>query len=120
MDREIKARWVAALRSGEYEQGRGSLRMGDAFCCLGVLCDIAVKDGVIGEPTIEEGEYAYGRFMEKGVLPTEVEVWSGLHIDDPVVITDNSDSYPLSESLSTLNDEGMSFEEIAEFIEDQL
>ena len=120
MDREIKARWVAALRSGEYEQGHASLRVGDAFCCLGVLCDIAVRDGVIGEPTIDEGEYAYGRLMERGVLPTEVEVWSGLHIGDPVVVTDTSEDYPLEENLSSLNDEGMSFEEIAEFIEDQL
>lgn len=29
--------WLKALRSGEYEQGRGILEAGGAFCCLGVL-----------------------------------------------------------------------------------
>jgi hypothetical protein len=41
MDAELKARWVAALRSGEYEQGRRQLRAGDTYCCLGVLCVVA-------------------------------------------------------------------------------
>jgi hypothetical protein len=40
MNPEVKARWVAALRSGEYLQGTSTLRIGDQFCCLGVLCDI--------------------------------------------------------------------------------
>ena len=34
-------RWIAALRSGEYAQGKGYLRThDDTFCCLGVLCDV--------------------------------------------------------------------------------
>lgn len=46
MDKKIKKRWVAALRSGKYKQGRGHLRKGKdrrsaTYCCLGVLCDIA-------------------------------------------------------------------------------
>lgn len=45
MDPEIKAKWVAALRSGKYKQGRGRLRSGDEFCCLGVLCDIVYPQG---------------------------------------------------------------------------
>lgn len=44
MDAELKTKWVAALRSGEFRQATGKLRDGDpegdgyAFCCLGVLC----------------------------------------------------------------------------------
>lgn len=39
---ELKTKWVEALRSGKYEQHRGSLIAGyedgcRAFCCLGVL-----------------------------------------------------------------------------------
>lgn len=41
MDAELKAKWITALRSGEYKQARGWLRRDDAFCCLGVLCDIS-------------------------------------------------------------------------------
>lgn len=37
-----KKRWLKALRSGEYEQGAQYLKTPDgAFCCLGVLCDLA-------------------------------------------------------------------------------
>lgn len=31
---------IAALRSGEYKQAHKRLRDGDAFCCLGLGCEI--------------------------------------------------------------------------------
>jgi hypothetical protein len=37
---EIKDKWIAALTNGEYKQGKGYLRLGDTYCCLGVLCEI--------------------------------------------------------------------------------
>ena len=40
MDTKIKAQWLAALRSGEYKQGKRFLHNKDhEFCCLGVLLD---------------------------------------------------------------------------------
>ena len=33
-------KWVAALRSGKYQQGVGSLNRNEKYCCLGVLADI--------------------------------------------------------------------------------
>ncbi len=44
-DQDLRARWIAALRSGEYKQARGKLRDGNAMCCLGVLCDVADPRG---------------------------------------------------------------------------
>lgn len=41
MKQEWKEKWVKALRSGEYEQGREWLKRNGKFCCLGVLCDIS-------------------------------------------------------------------------------
>lgn len=38
--------WVNALRSGEFKQGREMLQSGDAYCCLGVLCVVAEREGV--------------------------------------------------------------------------
>lgn len=44
MDKTIKAKWLKALRSGEYLQGMGYLYSLDVetrearYCCLGVLC----------------------------------------------------------------------------------
>lgn len=44
MKPELKKRWVKALRSGKYKQGKNYLRRqtpeGDRYCCLGVLCEI--------------------------------------------------------------------------------
>ncbi len=36
MDAKLKADWVAALRSGEYQQNDGCIREGDRLCCIGV------------------------------------------------------------------------------------
>lgn len=36
LDPAKKALWVAALRSGEYKQGKGCLHNDGKFCCLGV------------------------------------------------------------------------------------
>lgn len=49
MDPELKAKWVEALRSGEYKQCRGKFEFAGKFCCLGVLCIAA------GKPTTDEG-----------------------------------------------------------------
>ncbi|MDO9068607.1 MAG: hypothetical protein Q7W05_09135 [Deltaproteobacteria bacterium] len=51
MDAELKKKWVAALRSGEYRQGKHMLLDSNtnSYCCLGVLCVAAGK-----EPDSEE------------------------------------------------------------------
>lgn len=51
MDADLKARWTAALRSGEYAQGQGVLRSATEdgkdleYCCLGVLLDTLNPEG---------------------------------------------------------------------------
>ncbi|HEY4832468.1 MAG TPA: hypothetical protein VIH61_07925, partial [Waddliaceae bacterium] len=48
MNKKIKKQWLKELRSGEWVQGRGKLMDNqDRACCLGVLCDIAVREGII-------------------------------------------------------------------------
>ena len=41
-------KWVKALNSGEFKQGQ--MRLYDpeknSYCCLGVLCDLALVEGV--------------------------------------------------------------------------
>ena len=43
MNAELKAKWLTALRSGEYLQGEGRLfnSQDTSYCCLGVLCDVS-------------------------------------------------------------------------------
>ena len=33
-------KWIKALRSGEYMQGRKVLKEGDLYCCLGVAAEV--------------------------------------------------------------------------------
>lgn len=48
MPKKLKARWLEALRSGKYKQGRGVLYDPNSktFCCLGVLSHIALNGKV--------------------------------------------------------------------------
>jgi hypothetical protein len=116
MKQEIKERWTTALRSGEYEQGVGYLRYEGKFCCLGVLCDLAVKDGVMREKKLPSGSYGYGDDKLVGSLPVEVRDWADLPDGDPEVPFKN-----LPFPLSMLNDEKeLSFKLIADIIERQL
>lgn len=41
LPKEFAEKWIAALRSGEYKQGEGSLFDGDSYCCLGVGCVVS-------------------------------------------------------------------------------
>lgn len=116
MKKEILERWIAALRSGEYKQGRQQLYNGDGYCCLGVLCELAVKDGAIR---------AYDKEKET-LLPMFLKEWAGV---DPLVedISQSSETFGLSltvqpegqhyQSLAALNDKGASFEQIADWLE---
>lgn len=114
MNKEVKEKWVAALRSGKYKQGKHALRMDDQFCCLGVLCDLATQEGVIEQPDQIARKYSYqGSVLS---LPRQVTLWAGVNDNDPYFIAaDGSRTY-----VSYLNDRDHLFTEIAEIIEEQL
>jgi hypothetical protein len=118
--------WVDALRSGDYKQTTGYLHRIDAdyetpagMCCLGVLCDLAVKADVVQAHAIGGGLMQYGN--ETHVLPRVVKEWAGLEFDNPYV--DHVVDYdgvpePAHDPLSLLNDDfGLGFEAIADAIE---
>lgn len=120
MNNEVKARWVAALRSGDYVQGHDRLTSstgrGFAHCCLGVLCELAVADGVVTR-NVEHGTVTYGG--EEMYLPSVVRSWAALG-RNPVVRLDNVDV-----GLATLNDgtdgyDVADFAQIAQLIEEHL
>lgn len=104
-------KWVAALRSGEYQQGRNSLREGDCFCCLGVACDLFLKDG--NEIRIEVELDKYMTYDGKSAdLPVSVQRWLGLKTSlGKFGVTHH-------ETLAFCNDNlGLTFEAIAKTIE---
>ena len=127
MKADVAKQWAAALRSGDYEQGRDYLHRdlgtGDEWCCLGVLCDLAVKDGVEVELTSfrsEEGNECFeynGKYCE---VPYRVLDWSGLatgfgHFSEEMESFDLGDE--VCSSLGEMNDRGVSFGTIADVIE---
>lgn len=70
---ENRAKWVAALRSGEYQQGKQELRTDQgSYCCLGVACVVAIADGV------EDRWPDDGGFTWDEQLPRSVRDWLGL------------------------------------------
>ena len=117
MKSEIAKLWVDALRSGEYNQGLGVLareiefdgEIHKSYCCLGVLCIVAKNQGIPLE---------LGRVFDSTItsfdgytssLPPSVEDWAGMH-------TPNGDLLK-GYSLAYKNDDGNTFEEIANVIE---
>lgn len=102
MDKDIKRRWVEALRSGKYTQGKGKLfeDYKNAFCCLGVLCDIQ------GIPRADIGLYSITPFTMDGV--PGFEAIHGVIPDD------------VASNLAGMNDKGEDFNVIANYIEANL
>lgn len=101
MDKDIKQKWVAALRSGEYEQLREELcstLSPKCFCCIGVLAllnDIVSIDGKI----LDESKVFCGELQ-----PNALAIF-GLPFRE-------------QENLIHMNDiEEKSFSEIADYIE---
>lgn len=107
MNPEVKALWVADLRSGKHKQAQGVLRRDDAFCCLGRLCDLHQQ----AHPNIVWSNHpnCYSEYQDcSTVLPIDVIAWSGLNGGNPRASMS---------TLSALNDSGKTFAQIADVIE---
>lgn len=116
---------VAALRSDQYKQGTGSLRLrvsGDSieyrYCCLGVFCEIGKRHGVIEQDGNDYRAIGAARLPDDDVgdwnsatLPNGFWQWIGFNRSDP----QPGDEGP---SLTSFNDENdMDFFDIADIIE---
>lgn len=114
LDRDLHARWVAALRSGEYTQGRTAFETVTYAtpahteptvknCCLGVLCHVAgepVKrvssSGFILNDNYDFVASCFGEGEGENDLPTVTALWNRNDIH------------------------GQTFAELADFIEETL
>ena len=130
MKQNILKEWIDALRSGEYSQGEGQLCAYDEddnelFCCLGVLCEIAAKQGVAVNKTISENDGSPVVFYDdkKDFLPDSVRVWAGLNHENPSISYDHENDElgleRIDRVLSEINDEGASFLNIADLLEEE-
>ena len=118
---EFKEQWLAALRSGNYNQTSGYMKRDDAFCCLGVAYNILHKEkednGWIKPPVSFGRGNVFYTSVGKAYLPGEgdypSDVWEALV----------QDVFPMTSwltHLSNMNDSGKTFDEIADLIEKSL
>ncbi len=131
MNLEIKEKWVAAIRSGKYKQGKRRLKKinhltGDLeYCCLGILCEIHAEETGI-DFHLSNGNFMY--YNHGTFLPEIVIDWAGLpkenhNIDieglspDTLVVVERDGRQT---NLAYLNDNVLDFEGIAGIIEEQL
>ena len=98
MKTELKSKWIEALRGGQYQQGRWTLRPQDhTYCCLGVLCDLINPAGWRHD---EFDKHAHEvSFAGDGPIAS-----IGLERRDVRAVVE-------------MNDTGKSFDEIADYIE---
>lgn len=114
MKKKIAVRWVAALRSDKFKQTTAYLHNKDGYCCLGVLCELAVASGVIPKPEEDQdGVFEYGSSGIQQTLPVEVMDWAGID----TTTGEFKDGDNSNQELVALNDDGHSFKEIADIIE---
>lgn len=122
MNPKVKQMWVGALRSGTYEQTKGTLTDGKGYCCLGVLCDLARKAGV-GKWEIGKDD-AWRMDDYAGNLPPVVQEWAGLEAN-PVLMDEpcgcGTSGCTSKTRATVVNDElNWSFEQIADAVEANL
>jgi hypothetical protein len=102
MRKSVKTRWLDALKSGEYEQGTGSLMFeddsyGSRYCCLGVLLDI--------EKCLEENPKE--RWHSEGMPTKKFLKVVGLDSD-------------YADGLASVNDDSNDFDDVIKMIEQEV
>lgn len=100
MKTELKQKWLDALRSGKYKQGKGLLRdRNDCFCCLGVLCDVA------------------GMRWIPGATEDYAPAGQSIYMPTPKQREELGLSFEVAAHFSKRNDNGNTFRDIAHEIE---
>lgn len=102
-------RWIRWLRETDFEQTDGELREDDSFCCLGIACHYSTK---MKRKKRFEADKIHYQFTETndehyGYLPADFRRWVGLTYDEEL-------------ELMEMNDEGKSFDEIADWLEENV
>lgn len=115
MRQDIAELWAQAVESGNYRQTSGRLHTDEGYCCLGVLCELAVASGLgIRVERIAEGFHAgsYAYANNNVVLPYEVQEWAGMKDPQGTYDYDSTLGFCV-QALSSDNDRGVTFPEIA-------
>lgn len=114
MKASIKKKWVRALRSGKYKQGRIGLhhKPTNSFCCLGVLCDV---QGLAWDKNFENSAWTMYIFPRVNGVIGQSSASIKEEYADHIGLTGEDQG-----TLVSMNDSGISFSEIADYIEENL
>ena len=121
MDSNLKQEWITALKSGEYNQGRGYLcdmntDGSKEFCCLGVLGDLLHKKDPARFHWENESDsiqtFVDGNLDEMEYLPLSTRQFVGLNIGEVCMLANMNDG--------TNGQTEHSFREIADYIQESI
>ena len=116
MKKDIANQWCAALRSGEYNQGQSALNnvTNNTYCCLGVLCELYIKGGGKLTTDLHHEDKQFRTYGGRtGLPPIAVQKWAGMQTANGMYNTPD-------DNLVNHNDDGLSFDKIANIIEAQV
>jgi hypothetical protein len=130
MKKDIAKKWVKALRSGKYKQGKSFLKQFNSkgqpkHCCLGVLCELyndTMKKNHKRTISVKFRDdsylyYGYVKFANKdGSLPAVVRKWAGIK-NEMGTFSYTERIFKHTKCLADLNDTGKKFSTIADIIE---
>jgi hypothetical protein len=125
MNPDVRRKWVTALKSGKYVKCTSRMHAvvngTHQFCALGVLCDIAEKEGITRiTHTVDLGDGMHSVAYDDHftMLPRKVMAWAGLDKQMPTILFRDDDGDQQIISVAQMNDALMlSFNEIAELID---
>lgn len=118
-------KWLQALEGDEFSQGKKRLRTEEGYCCLGVACEIYKRETGEGEwlkffdESIQKDAWEFILEAKKSsaLLPSKVSMWLlgekpkyDFAVSPYLVANEDGDT---RDSLTVLNDSGVSFKEIA-------
>jgi len=128
MNKENVSKWIAALRSGKYKQGKGALKYytdGNTclHCAVGVACEI-----------MNPGGFYLNKSKQFDDIVIDVKAFQLKDVVNPVVPDTKTNALLFSDDINKwlgldtsfilditkYNDGGSSFDRIADYIEDVL
>ncbi len=104
--------WIAALRSGEYNQTTQMLHNAEGYCCLGVACKLFIEN-----PRIDSSGFIGGSTPQ---YQTNAPQWLDeiSEIFSDATVGKEIDDFSRVVSIINLNDKyRFTFEEIADLVE---
>jgi hypothetical protein len=121
--------YIHALTSGNYQQAEGKLRdRNGKYCCLGVACDVYRTQTGDGE-WVDGDSFKLPEGTSGTYLPPHIADWLGIPAEyvgtrdddgdyDPIlVVLQDGDEEEIEVRASVINDNGGTFEAIADLFE---